>query len=385
MKKPFSYIVISSLLLFCSCTTNVSENEAPTKFVPDHTLFIAGLVEFSPDTSHHYPEVVIGYFSDIRNTQNPDYLFNYPEIYNPTLLTQVVKTSYGFGLGFEPEEEAKVIVRGPIGETDEQRVTFNHETKGVYGDQNSSLALIPNGRYELTVELPGGQTYIANTYIPDAVNITVPDSIGIEVEYRPYGDGTPREKYKIRYPIIYNTPKNSFLTVIQNNSDKDRELLLMEPEENFLYTNRGPYLRTGAAYGVSISNTLQDTLYRSWIQRLDKPKIEIWMQRKNWIRFSFFSSGIGGNFFPLVDKFATDGSFSNKIEEDRLNAAAQNDSTYLFDVSTIRKLGDNGRVLPKDSSDVIGFFGGYFSHYHGTTVYPIRTFDLDSVLSVQGN
>ncbi|MBO6872009.1 MAG: hypothetical protein JJ882_15505, partial [Balneola sp.] len=62
-------------------------------------------------------------------------------------------------------------------------------------------------------------------------------------------------------------------------------------------------------------------------------------------------------------------------------ALSTRDSTYLFDVSTIEKIDENGKILPKSDNDAIGFFAGYFSLYKKTVLIPVRNFDLDSVLS----
>jgi hypothetical protein len=84
-------------------------------------------------------------------------------------------------------------------------------------------------------------------------------------------------------------------------------------------------------------------------------------------------------FFSLFNVITTKNKFSDQFLAPKFNAARDRDSTYLFRVSTIRKLGKNGKLLPKDASDAIGFFAGEFSLYEQTTLYPIRTFDLDSL------
>lgn len=380
MKKRAILIILCIITI--SCTTNPSGEESQPKMVPDRTPYIAGLIEASNDTLHHYPEVVVGYVTDSQNFDDPNILNSYPEIYSPTLLTQVVKTSFAFSLGFDPEADATVLVRGPIGKNNEQEIIFSHKDNGVYGDVNSALPLEPNGEYTLNVTLPDGREYVRKTYIPEATSLILPDSIRMEVEYKPYGDGTPREESVKPYPIVFNYPDMHFLTVLQYNSDKDRELLLLEPDEGFRFTDRSSYLRTGIGYSISLSsNASKDTLPRHWGQRLDKPKEEVWKQKHWWLRFSYFSEGIGRMYFPPIDFFSAGQKWIDQMHTRRLDAVTQNDSTYLFDVSTIRKLSADGRMLPKDSSDAIGFFSGYYSTYRQTTLYPIRNFDLDSVLT----
>jgi hypothetical protein len=56
------------------------------------------------------------------------------------------------------------------------------------------------------------------------------------------------------------------------------------------------------------------------------------------------------------------------------------DSTYLKKISTILKRSEDGSILPKEQSDAIGFFAGYFSNYETSVLIPQRSFDVDSVL-----
>lgn len=351
--------------------------------VPDHTPYIAGLIEASYDTTHHYPEVVVGYFTDTQNIHDPGILLErrYPAIYSPILMKQVTITSILFALSFQPETNAKVTVQGPLGTPKNRTVKFKHEEKGVYGDINSKLRLIPNKKYILTVKFPDGRTYQSKTHIPAATSLTIPDSVGIEVTYVPSG---PAEKAQPGYPIEINSPANSFIVITQKNTTKDREILHLDPEAEFKYNNRGPYLRLGSHYGMFFPSDI-DSLYDPWIQGLDKPKSEVWMKMRVWLRISFYSKGIGSMFFPLASKFATSEKFSKKIIRPPGNATKKNDPTFLFETSTIRKVGPNGNVLPKEASDAIGFFAGYFSYYRTFMEYPIRQFDLDSVLTATAN
>jgi hypothetical protein len=111
-------IILSLCTCICmySCTSNTTGSESlPDKFIPDHTPYIAGFVEATNDTVHHFPEVVVGYVTDVEGFEYSGSLEDYPRLYNPTLLTQLVKTSHAFGLRFEPEHNASVWVTGPLG------------------------------------------------------------------------------------------------------------------------------------------------------------------------------------------------------------------------------------------------------------------------------
>lgn len=386
MKKAI--LIIFCILCSISCTTGTEQDRIPPKRIPDHTPYIAGLIEASPDTTHHYPEVVVGYFTDNfistkyyrkhKRTERKTLLHSYPGIYSPQLLTQLLETSIYFALSWEPEPNATVSVRGPLRMPQEKTVTFIHEGRGIYGDVNYDLERVPNGRYKLLVKLPDGRTYQSITHIPAAVSLELPNSVGIQVKLKHIGDGIPKERNSPGFPIPINAPANSFITVYQKNESIDRDLLLLEPGEEFKFNDRSPYLRAGSTYYISLSKNNRDFIYNPWGQ-LDKPKSEIWMYSYCWVRLSFFSKGVGRMYQPIFTWFTTGGEWS----EDMFHPYSKgfNDTTYLFDVSTIYKVSKNGNVLPKDSSDAIGFFGGYYSRYKRYTMYPIRPFDLDSVLA----
>lgn len=378
--------IYSILLLFTSaaCSTSPDSGGFPPKMVPDRTPYIAGMIEFSPDTTHHYPEIVIGYFSDIYETEDIFSYgkllnrYTYPGIYTPALLRQLCVTSILYGLQWEPESEAIVMVRGPLGTAKEKTVKFIHEKNGVYGDQKYALPRIPNGKYELRITLPDGRIFGARTHIPEAVNLTIPDSIGVPVRFEP--QGPPNERYIKRHDIVIPTPDNAFFTIMQWNTSVDRELLLMKPDEHFRYTDRSNYLRTGIGFFVDFVSHPQDTTSPGWSQTLDKPRDEIWMKKHYWSRFSFHSKGIGRLYFPLMNIYSSTVRWQKKIERVYNHAAVTHDSTFLFEISNINKIGGDGEIIP-EVREAFGFFSGYYSLYKQFTVYPIRNFDLDSVLT----
>lgn len=372
-----------------SCEPNFEVNDKlEYKYIPDKTPYIAGLIEATEDTVHHFPEVIVGYFTDPLDYQHPGIRWDhdyYPNVLNTDLLTQLLKTSTFFELIYEFEIDAEVIVKGPQNSPEEKQVKFTGLEKGLFGDINHDLVLIPGGTYTLTVKLPDKRIYSSTTKIPESIPIVIPDSIGIEVINTSYGDGTPYEIYKNREVIPFNHPEQTHVLIVQSNEDTDRETLLLEPDEMFRFNDLGNYLRSGSLYGIAMGKTTTDTLWKSWIQDLNKPKKSVWNKKQNWNRFSFFNEGVGGNFFPMEDLFTAEEKWENTMSRRLFEAYDTEDSTnYLFDISTIRKVGENGEVLPKEESDAIGFFGGYFSVYKKTTLYPIRNFDLDSVLTAHG-
>lgn len=192
MKKAILFL--SLILIVAACHDEVSTNDmkyyGPTapKMVPDHTPYIIGLIQYSPDTTFHYPEVVVGYFTDTRvygadlsNGIHPQ--LHYKGLYSIMLTTQLTRTSLSFDLSWQPESHAVVKVSGPLGTPQEKQVTFTSEGNGVYGDVNYALPRIADGKYKLRVKLPDGRVYGSKTYIPDSVSIQFPDSISTKVTY----------------------------------------------------------------------------------------------------------------------------------------------------------------------------------------------------------
>ncbi len=171
---------------------------------------------------------------------------------------------------------------------------------------------------------------------------------------------------------------------MQWNTSLDRELLLMKPDERFHYTDRSNYLRTGIGFFVDFVRQPSDTFSPGWSQTLDKSRDEIWMKQHYWFRISFQSMGIGKLYFPLMNIYSATEEWGHVIQQPKGVALAQRDTMYLFNASTIYKIGKNGALISASQSrEVFGFFSGYYSLYKQFTVYPIRNFDLDSVLTLK--
>ncbi|XWN37843.1 MAG: hypothetical protein ROO71_02725 [Balneola sp.] len=343
-----------------------------------------GLIEATNDTVHHYPEVVVGYVSEGRFNDEREITSDIPNLFNPSLWTQTVRTFKSFGLSFKGEENAIVRIKGPASNSQENVVILTKKSSGLYGDVNSEIKLRPGEKYTLEIELFDGRKYQKETIIPKSTEIEIPDSIDLNIEFVPYQDGTPREESNPNKFYIFEYPEGNFLTEIQSNADTDRETLLLEDWEDFLFQDRGNYLRLGSMYALTIPSWDNDELRRAWIQDLSKNREKIWESKTQWMRFSFFSKDIGNNWQHMNEIFSSKGILWDEMYDRFIRAFTSRDSTYLFQVSTIEKVGENGEILPKSENDAIGFFAGYFSVYKKTVLIPVRNFDLDSVLSVHG-
>lgn len=386
------YLIPIIILSFCySCVNDTgikSEVSSILNFVPDNTPFIMGLIEASNDTLHYFPEFVVGFVSQKQRDDNDDVFKDYRDyndIKNTDLLVQVVNTSKWFNLSFFPELDAVVRLEGPLSEISPKKVTLTNLGNGRYGDDTESLKLLPGESYKMETIFPDGRKYYSETIIPSQIDIDILNSFDIEVSLRKYETGEFYEKQKSRNIIEYGFAPETKLLLIQNNTNQDREYLFLEPNEKFLFEERGDFVRSGSLYGVGLAKKGIDTLYQSWIQNLAIDRTQVIDSAKHWYRFSFFSSGIGDRFIPMEEFYSAKEEWLNSMNSNLYKAFDTNDSTYLFRTSTIQKISENGDILPIEETDAIGFFGGYFSVYRKSTLIPIRNFDLDSLLTATGH
>ncbi|MBO6793180.1 MAG: hypothetical protein JJ895_04665 [Balneolaceae bacterium] len=377
-------IFLSAVTIFTySCVNATTEVGKTHKIIPDKTPFISGFLDVSNDTTHYHPQVVVGYVSDARFVENYKELKNLTSLYSPTHLAQVVFTSRLFQLQFYTDSTALVEVSGPLDSQFSKTIQYQRESNSVYGDVNSQLKILPGHRYKLNVTLVDGRKFESITYIPEEVDIFIPDSIGLKVQLKHYEDGTPREESESHFWTKFEFPENTFISETQKNSSIDRELLFMEPWESFRFSDRSSFLRTGLSYGAWLSESDIDSVQTGWWINLTEPWFRKDLIVNQWRRFSFYSNGLWRNHQALNNRIAPFGNWED-IYLEYGEAANQKDSTYLKRVSTIDEISPDGEILPKDEANVIGFFAGSFSVYKKTVVYPIRNFDLDSVLTAHG-
>ena len=216
MKKlTQSLMIFMASILGCQ---NISNNKplGTDRIIPDKTPFITGIIEASNDTVFYYPQVTVGYATDAQFATPYFNVHHIPGLFSPTQWTQVVRTIERFELSYEFEDEAEVWIKGPLSHKNEKTVHLKNEGFGVYGDVSNELQLIPGKLYLLNVSLPDGRSYVEDTIIPDSIRIDVPDSIGLNVVYSPYQNGTPFERSISEKKITINPPRQTFLKEYQN-------------------------------------------------------------------------------------------------------------------------------------------------------------------------
>lgn len=193
-----------------------------------------------------------------------------------------------------------------------------------------------------------------------------------------FSTGVYVEEYKEEIPFPYETAPEAVYTIGQFNYEYDYETFGMG-KEAFLYSDRGPFWREGATYMIRHNNTFRDKQAFSpkWI---DLQTDSLKYSEKAWGRLSQINKDLGKFYQNVFNWIAVETEDPWSLEDTRqVQAHLQRDTTYLFEISNIFKVGEGENVLPKDQSDAIGVFGGYSAAYRTTTLIPIRGWDPDTL------
>jgi len=377
------FIILIALSGGCNIFSSGNE-DGKQKLVPDNTPFIASLLEVTDDTVHHYPEVYVG-----TVTFNEGFNDNLPccppakGIWWPTLNAQVMKTARRMDLVRSHINKAQVSITGPLDTEHSKKVHFKNEGLGVYGDQNYELELIEEGRYRLDVTLPDSSRYRAVTTLPQMAQFEVPDTLRPQLELVPLQSGGFIEQTPEFIRFDFTEAPNAEMTEAKINESTDREVFFLEENEQFLFSDKGNYLRYGAFYLINHNeiSSFADSTFLSvfWDRDSGDPLIKknnIWMYLRQlnsdmsnpWYHQPIFTTIAGGS-----------DDLWDKQDQKQVDAFHNRDTEYLFEISNILKVGENDKVLPEEQSDAIGVFGGFSSVYRKTVMIPQRSWDPDSL------
>ncbi|HEX6981460.1 MAG TPA: hypothetical protein VF181_01760 [Balneolaceae bacterium] len=354
------------------------EKEKFIKLVPDHTPFIVSTLEATVDTVHHYPEVFVGYLSDFQKGEDGYLPYPIPGIWWPILNAQVYHIASDMRLSLGIEKEAKVVVTGPLNHPKEKGVVFKYEDFGVYGDQNYLLPLIAKESYKLSVTLPDGRSYTAVTRIPALPQWQVADTVKTPLKLTTFYTGDYVEESKEVIPFSYTPSPKAVYTIGQFNHQYDYEALGVTTNDELLYGDRGPYWRQGLVYTIRTN----DFIKINWLGLIwtNSPDYPLRYSERSWGRLSQINKDLGPfyqNVFNWIGMASGD-PWSLK-ETKQVQARLRRDTTYLFGISNILKVGENGKALPKSETDAIGVFGGFSTAYRSTVMIPIRSWDPDTL------
>ena len=351
--------------------------------IPDNTVFIASVLEASPDTTFHHAEVYVGYATDVpeilyHSQEDPSFVAD-DVIWSPMLYAQVAFRCARAGFRLLPEEAASVAVVGPLGTAAERRVVFEHEAGGNYGDLARQLDLQPRERYRLEVELPGERRYRAEMGIPDTAGWTVPDTVALDLSLQGASESSRFVAFPVTLPEEIADTRG--LTLAQYNSDSDAALYQLSSVDEFEFADRGPFLRAGSYFGVSTNYKLledNDIAGVSW--HLSYPGAEEWTESQAWLRLAVIGPDWSNAFLNPLPSFATDSDDPVIETLDRYDDAVElRQPSYLHEISNIEYVGPPGA----DSADAnpIGLFRGYTARYATTVLKLQRSWDPNAVVT----
>jgi len=391
-KKLYTYLVLILVsLLFSKCDVFGSDEEDFVRLVPDNTIFIASAIEATIDTVHHYPEVYVGSITHKKGFFKGPGPVIIPGIWWPMLNAQVNFATSSWDLVRTDINDAIVTITGPLGCDGEKTVTFENEGLGVYGDVNHELELLPEERYRLDVILPDNRHYRAETILPGLIEWDVPgDSVEVELTLSKSGETVYREEAADNESLrfVYQIPEYGWMTTTQvNYSDDDPDKLAQSSAAGefpgFLYGDRGPFLRQGPRYSI-VTNSNPNapavrTLGPNWSKSSLDPLLD---SRTAWMRVSQMNEDLSRRWF-YRNVFIFFGGISGdprSIQSDEAALARRNEDTeYMFRISNIQKLGENGKPAAREDLDAIGVFGGFSSAYRKVTMTPVRSWDPDTL------
>lgn len=371
--------LVWGLVIFIQGCDIFKKNSNYNPLIPEETPFIVGILEATNDTVHHYPEVYVGYLSQPKGFET-NLVWKIPGIWWPVTNVQVTRPATRMGLKREHDTEAKVTIKGPLGESNETKVRFAHTGKGVYGDVQYQLPLIGGESYRLSVTMGDDRLYTATTQIPELFEWNVPDTVILELELKQYVSGRYYEQEKKDALLTFSvSPETEYITY-QNNSEYDYHNFNTSPG-NFLFDNRGNYLRFGAAYGIfDVSDQPQlRAIQIGWFESNDGTPLRTSMSW--WLTMNQLNERLSRFYYSVFPRLATsDNGRYDRQDLARIKVQREHDSSYLFKyMSNIVKGGKNDEVLPKEQSNAFGVFGAYTASYQNLTVIPKRSWDPDTL------
>ncbi len=374
MKYLFTIIMTASLLQSCDFLKKDSNHEP---LIPKNTPFIVSILEATADTVHHYPEVYVGYLSDPEGFEAKS-IWSTDGIWWPITNVQVTRPATRYDLKRVPDTEAQVIIKGPLDKPDVKTVQFAHEGSGVYGDVGYQLRLKGGETYRLSVTLSDGRQYTANTLIPKVFEWNLPDTVYSELELNRFTTGVNYEQSRKPVPLPVNVGSEVAYVTYKLNSEHDYLNYDLPPGGGFFFNDRGDFLRGGAAFGIfdAFDQPQTRAIELKWVETANKP---LRMSEYWWLTQNHLNESLSNFYYSVFRLFASwnNGRYDQQ-DMDRIDVIREHDSSYLFDyMSNIKKMAENGEVLPKEQSDAFGVFGAYSAAYRNITVIPKRSWDPD--------
>ena len=371
-------LTLAVLALLAGCDPAGTGIDGP-KLIPDETPYIIGVLEHSPDTLFHHPQVYVALATDQADV-NYSLLQDFEhkpneELWHPVAWAQVGLKLSSFKIRPVPYDRAEVSVTGPLGEPGEQTVPFPFETRGVYGDAARALEIQPQGRYRLDVRLADGRRYTAETAVPTTTEWTLPDTMDVPVSLSasaPY-DPTNYELGRVWFDWTPPPASESELTSYGQTGtlEEDYDLNRLIPGESLPYEERNDWVRMGRRFGVfttSYAGHRHPDL--SWGSTSDRPLRHTW---RFWTRLYSLNLDLG-RFYKSEDQYTEtqDGDPWREANWNLANVVRDRDTGYFPRVSNLQTVPTEGTPEPRDA---VGVFGAFGARYGTTVLRAVRDFD----------
>ena len=373
-----------AILAVAACDSQ-RETDSSIPLIPDETPYIIAILEHSPDTLFHHPQVYVALATDQRDRSYSllQDFENKPkeELWHPVAWAQVGLKLDRFKIQPVPYDAAEVSITGPLGTSDEQTIPFAFETRGVYGDAARALDVRPRGRYRLDVRLADGRRYRAETQVPTETQWALQDTTDIEISLTPVASGRPKIEYgRVQYDWVPPPITESNLSSYGTNATVEMDHAMFQLDasigEAFPYEERNNQVRMGRQFGVFTTShartyTGETRPDLAWTRvAVDS----LLTSMRLWPRLYSFNTELG-LFYNSEDQY-TEVINEDPWKEWNWNLADvvfDRDTTYFRRVSNIRSVDASGAPLGRD--DAVGVFGAFVARYGTTVLRPIRDFD----------
>ena len=377
--------ILAGLLALVAGCDSQREPDFSVPLIPDETPYIVAILEHSPDTLFHHPQVYVALATDQRSR---DYSLlqdavHKPteELWHPVAWAQVGLKLSNFKIQPVPSNTAEVSITGPLGTSDERTVPFAFETRGVYGDAGRVLDVRPQGRYRLDVRLADGRRYRAETTVPTETQWALQDTTGIEISLTPVASGRPKIEYgRVTYDWTPPPTAESELTSYGVNASLARDHAMFQLDtsigEAFPYEERNNQVRMGRQFGVvttayAQAQTGETRPDLAWTRVAVDSLLDA---LRLWPRIYSLNTDLG-RFYQSEDQYTEHLIGDPWFDADwaLADVVSDRDTTYFRRVSNIRSVDASGAPLGRD--DAVGVFGAFVARYGTTVLRPIRDFD----------
>lgn len=386
MNQLIKALCILVLVSSCSLFEDYETKGTLAPILPDSTLLVAGVATYSPDAAYYGTEVIVGRL--INDGYYPSSEQKIPGSYWPIVRGQFLTRAGIASANIFAEKNARIILKNVSRNKEFELIQV---ASGVYADPEFKLKFFPTDSLTLSVSINSEEKYFASTVIPDSPICDLPDTLFTELDLKifnttpvGYAENTNpqysnlEKRFEIIKPFSGFKNGNIFEITMQLSNQ------ILENGGEFKDTLPNNYVKLGRDYRYGTYGVYDDSVYfwgAYWIATSNVPV------QSSIIAYSvisqidpFFSKGYN-NIRNLVTTPANgteiDPAFTSRdsIRKDYL----RKDNSYLYRVSNIYDADSDGKSMYESPKKAVGIFGSRTSIYRKTVLYPIRSWDPDTL------